>query len=39
MTFLCLLGVSGIKDHDEYEIVRKLKESGINIILVSSQGN
>lgn len=38
LVFLCLLGVSGTRDHSEYEIVRKLKESGINLVLVSNQG-
>lgn len=36
LTFLCLLGASGIKEHNQYQITHKLKQAGINLMLVSN---
>lgn len=36
LTFLCLLGASGIKAHNQYQITHKLKQAGMSLMLVSN---
>jgi hypothetical protein len=36
LTLVCVLGVSSSRDHSDYEIVRRLKQVGVNFVLVSS---
>lgn len=36
LTFVCLLGASGIKEHNEYKIANILKQAGISLMLVST---